>query len=93
MSFFVREIIDEEAGNYFELTGAGYGALIAVMVIILVAACFLSGGKRKNPAGSTQGSWYFPLWLWRSPWSLRRSKSSICPWEEALLFSVCFLSA
>ena len=37
MSFFVREIIDEEAGNYFELTGAGYGALIAVMVIILVA--------------------------------------------------------
>ena len=43
MSFFVREIIDEEAGNYFELTGAGYGALIAVMVIILVAACFQIG--------------------------------------------------
>ena len=48
MSFFVREIIDEEAGNYFELTGAGYGALIAVMVIILVAACFLSGQKRRE---------------------------------------------
>ncbi len=43
MSFFANEIIDEEWGNYFELTGAGYGALIAVMVALLLAACFLSG--------------------------------------------------
>ena len=55
MSFFVREIIDEEAGNYFELTGAGYGALIAVMVIILVAACFLSGQKRKEGEAEKSG--------------------------------------
>lgn len=48
MSFFAKEIIDEEANRYFELTGAGYGALIAVMIIILVAACFLSGQKRKD---------------------------------------------
>lgn len=43
MSFFAKEIIDEEWGNYFELTGAGYGVLIACMVALLLAACFLSG--------------------------------------------------
>lgn len=48
MSFFAKEIIDEEAGSYFELTGAGYGALVAVMILILVAACFFSGQKRKD---------------------------------------------
>lgn len=36
MSFFAKE---------FELTGMGYGVLIAVMIVILLAACFLSGGK------------------------------------------------
>lgn len=46
MSFFVHEIIDEEAGNYFELTGMGYGVLIAAMLVILVAACFFSGARR-----------------------------------------------
>lgn len=48
MSFFAKEIINEEAGSYFELTGAGYGALVAVMILILVAACFFSGQKRKD---------------------------------------------
>lgn len=43
MSFFAKEIIDEEWGNYFELTEAGYGALIAIMAAFLLAACFLSG--------------------------------------------------
>ncbi len=43
MSFFAKEIMDEEWGNYFELTGAGYGILIACMVALLLAACFLSG--------------------------------------------------
>lgn len=38
--------MDEEAGNYFELTGAGYGVLAAVMIVILVAACFFSKSRR-----------------------------------------------
>lgn len=48
MSFFATEVIDE-GGNYFELTGAGYGALICVMVILLLLGCFLSNpsGKKK----------------------------------------------
>lgn len=45
MSIFAKEIIDEEWGNYFELTGIGYGALIAVMLLLLLAACFISGKK------------------------------------------------
>ncbi|MCM1135367.1 MAG: energy-coupled thiamine transporter ThiT [Clostridium sp.] len=49
MSIFAREIIDEEWGNYFELTGAGYGALVAVMVAILLIGCVIS-----NPSGKKQ---------------------------------------
>ena len=48
MSFFAKEIMDEEWGNYFELTGAGYGILIACMAALLLAACFLSGKKKKG---------------------------------------------
>ncbi len=49
MSFFVTEIVDEEWGNYFELTGAGYAALIIIMIAVLLAACFISGaGKEKK---------------------------------------------
>lgn len=49
MSIFVTEIIDQEWGNYFELTGAGYGILIAVMVLFLLVGCLLSNvnGKKK----------------------------------------------
>lgn len=49
MSVFATEIIDEEWGNYFELTGAGYGVLVAVMVVILLAGCLISNpdGKKK----------------------------------------------
>lgn len=49
MSVFVTEVIDEEWGNYFELTGAGYGVLVAVMVAILLIGCMLSNadGKKK----------------------------------------------
>ena len=42
MSIFAKEIIDEEWGNYFELTGAGYGVLVAVMVAILLIGCLIS---------------------------------------------------
>lgn len=48
MSFFAKEIMDEEWGNYFELTGAGYGILIACMVALLLAACFLSGKTQEG---------------------------------------------
>lgn len=48
MSFFAKEIVDEEWGNYFELTGAGYGILIAVMLLILIGACFISGKRVEN---------------------------------------------
>lgn len=46
MSVFATKIVDPEWGDYFELTGAGYGVLIAVMLLILLLGCFLS-----NPAG------------------------------------------
>lgn len=48
MSIFATEILDE-GGNYFELTGMGYGVLIVVMLLILLLGCFLSNpsGKKK----------------------------------------------
>lgn len=49
MSFFVTEIVDEEWGNYFELTGAGYTALILIMIAVLLAACLIGrSGKEKK---------------------------------------------
>ena len=48
MSVFVREIIDEEWGNYYELTGAGYGSLVAVMVVILLIGCVISNSRGKK---------------------------------------------
>lgn len=54
MSIFAKEIIDEEWGNYFELTGIGYGALIAIMLLILLGACFLSGKKEDGKRFSTR---------------------------------------
>ncbi len=49
MSFLVTEIVDEEWGNYFELTGAGYAVLIAIMIAVLLAGCFISDtGKKKK---------------------------------------------
>ena len=48
MSVFARKIIDEEWGNYFELTGAGYGALVAVIAAVLRVGCMVSGGDGKR---------------------------------------------
>ena len=49
MSIFVTEIVDEEWGNYFKLTGAGYGVLIAVMIVMLLFACLIgNAGERKK---------------------------------------------
>ncbi len=49
MSIFATEIIDEEWGNYFALTGAGYAALIILMLGILLVACMIGNrdGKAK----------------------------------------------
>lgn len=54
MSFFVTEIVDEEWGNYFELTGAGYGALIMIMIAVLLAACFISGAGKERKFNTKQ---------------------------------------
>ncbi len=48
MSIFAKEIVDGEWGNYFELTGMGYGVLITVLIVLLLAACFLSGQKEEK---------------------------------------------
>ncbi|MBP3603489.1 MAG: energy-coupled thiamine transporter ThiT [Lachnospiraceae bacterium] len=49
MSIFATEIIDEEWGNYFALTGAGYGALIIIMILVLLAGCMIgASGKEKK---------------------------------------------
>ncbi len=54
MSIFVTEIIDEEWGNSFELTGIGYGALIAVMLLILLLGCVVSSADGKKKIGTKQ---------------------------------------
>lgn len=54
MSIFVTEIIDEEWGNSFELTGIGYGALIAVMLLILLLGCVVSSDDGKKKIGTKQ---------------------------------------
>lgn len=54
MSIFVTEIIDEEWGNSFELTGIGYGALIAVMLLILLLGCVVSNAEGKKKIGTKQ---------------------------------------
>lgn len=46
MSFFVSRIEDEWGVSY-ALTGAGYGALVLLMVVLLLAACYLTGGKKR----------------------------------------------
>lgn len=51
MSVFATEIVDEEWGNYYALTDAGYGVLIAIMLLILLGACFFSGRKEEKGNG------------------------------------------
>ena len=54
MSIFVTEIIDEEWGNSFELTGIGYGVLVAVMLLILLLGCIISNADGKKKIGTKQ---------------------------------------
>lgn len=52
MSFFATEIIDQEYGNYFNLTPAGYGLLVAIMLVLLLGACYISGRKQEKQGKS-----------------------------------------
>lgn len=54
MSIFVTEIIDEEWGNSFDLTGIGYGALIAIMLLVLLVGCVVSNADGKKKIGAKQ---------------------------------------
>ena len=53
MSIFATEIIDEAYGNYFNLTPAGYGLLVAVMLALLIGSCFFSGRKLEKQGKSS----------------------------------------
>lgn len=46
MSLFVTKITDEYGVSY-SLTGLGYGGLIALMLLLLLLACYLSGEKKQ----------------------------------------------
>ena len=46
MSLFVNKVVDEW-GTSYSLTGAGYGVLVALMVALLLLACYLTGDKKK----------------------------------------------
>lgn len=48
LSFFATEIVDQEYGNYFNLTPAGYALLVIIMLLLLLGACFISGKKREK---------------------------------------------
>ena len=45
MSLFVTKLTDEIYGVSYSLTGLGYGALVAAMLLLLLLACYLSGEK------------------------------------------------
>lgn len=48
LSIFATEIVDQEYGNYFNLTPAGYALLVVIMLLLLLGACFISGKKREK---------------------------------------------
>ena len=56
LSYFATEIIDQEYGNYFNLTPAGYGLLVAVMLVLLLGACYISGRKQEKQGGPLIGT-------------------------------------
>lgn len=46
MSLFVNKVTDEW-GTSYSLTGLGYGALIAAILILLILACYLTGENKR----------------------------------------------
>lgn len=53
LSIFATEIVDQEYGNYFDLTPAGYALLVVIMLLLLLGACFISGKKREKQGKAT----------------------------------------
>ena len=47
MSLFATKLVDEYGGTTYNLTGLGYGALVALMLLLLILACYITGGKTK----------------------------------------------
>lgn len=46
MSLFVNKVVDEW-GTSYSLTTLGYGALVAAILILLILACYLTGGNKR----------------------------------------------
>lgn len=47
MSLFATKLVDEYGNATYNLTGLGYGALVALMLVLLILACYLTGDKAK----------------------------------------------
>lgn len=54
MSIFATEVVDEEWGNYFSLTGAGYGLLVFIMLAVLLLGCFIGNSSSKKKFNTKQ---------------------------------------
>ncbi len=52
LSIFATEVIDQEYGNYYNLTPTGYAFLVAIMLILLLGACYISGKIREKQGKS-----------------------------------------
>ena len=50
MSLFATKLVDEYGGTTYNLTGLGYGALVALMLLLLILACYVTGGKTRFKA-------------------------------------------
>lgn len=42
MSLFATKLVDEYGGTTYNLTGLGYGALVALMLLLLILACYVT---------------------------------------------------
>lgn len=47
MSLFATKLVDEYGNATYNLTSLGYGALVALMLVLLILACYLTGDKAK----------------------------------------------
>ena len=47
MSLFATKLVDEYGNATYNLTGLGYGTLVALMLVLLILACYLTGDKAK----------------------------------------------
>ena len=47
MDFFATPVVDEWGDTTYQLTGAGYTALVILLVALLLVGCALFGGKKK----------------------------------------------